>query len=215
MARVTLSFDNGPDPKVTPVVLDILQRHHVLTTFFVIGEKLAEPDCYALAERAKAAGHWIGNHTFTHKLPLGLDDDPATPNREIGQTQAVIDKLSEADRLFRPFGGGGILDSRVLSYAARDYLLDNAFTCVTWNCVPGDWKEGDGWVETALEEINALDWSLVVLHDIPNACVAKLDTFITALKDAGHELIQAFPPDCVPIKRGQLVRPEALPEPTL
>ena len=215
MACVTLTFDNGPTPEATPIILDILQRHNVLSTFFVIGRRLEEPGCFALAERAKSEGHRIGNHTYTHKTPLGLDDDPGTPEREIGRMQALIGELSEPDPLFRPFGGGGKLGSHILSRAARDYLLEHNYTCVTWNCVPGDWNEGDGWMQTALDEINALDWSLVVLHDIPNGCVDQLDAFLRAVIDAGHEFVQDFPSNCVPIERGQLVRPEALPEPTL
>src|SRR6185295_9075586 len=68
---VTLTFDNGPEPDVTPRVLDILKAHDIRTTFFVIGEKLADPARRRLAVRAHDEGHWIGNHTFTHTVPLG------------------------------------------------------------------------------------------------------------------------------------------------
>lgn len=215
MAQITLSFDNGPDPTVTPMVLDILDHHDIASTFFVVGEKLVDADARRLAERAKAEGHWIGNHTFTHKVPLGLDDDPEAPLREIGATQDIMADLSRDERLFRPFGGGGILDSRVLSHSARDYLLAHRYTCVLWNSVPGDWKEGDGWVDTAHEQINSQPWSLVVLHDIAGACISRLDEFIGALKAAGHTFTQEFPPDCVPIESGKFVRPDALPEPAI
>ncbi len=210
MAKVTLSFDNGPDPKVTPKVLEILARHDVLASFFVIGVKAATPQGYALAERAKACGHWIGNHTYTHETPLGLDDDPSAPEREIGATQRVMGALSETERLFRPFGGGGHLDARVLSPAALQYVQDNGYTCVTWNCVPGDWKDADGWPARALAEIAAQDWSLVVLHDIPGACVDRLDGFIASLRKQGHEIAQDFPPGCVPIENGKVIRPEGM-----
>ncbi|HKU98762.1 MAG TPA: polysaccharide deacetylase family protein [Vineibacter sp.] len=63
MATITLTFDNGPEPDVTPGVLDTLARHGLTSTFFVIGEKLAMPGRRALSERAAAEGHWIGNHT--------------------------------------------------------------------------------------------------------------------------------------------------------
>ncbi|MFC3125524.1 polysaccharide deacetylase family protein [Pseudoroseomonas globiformis] len=58
---VTLSFDNGPEPEVTPAVLDVLRARDVPATFFLLGQKLAAHR--AIAERAKAEGHWIGNHT--------------------------------------------------------------------------------------------------------------------------------------------------------
>lgn len=62
--RVALTFDDGPDPEVTPAVLEILARHRVHATFFVIGKSLAaQPD---LAARMVRAGHVLGNHSWEH-----------------------------------------------------------------------------------------------------------------------------------------------------
>ena len=72
---LTLTFDNGPEPGVTPRVLDILRERGIKTTFFVIGEKLGDPERRRLAARAHDEGHWIGNHTFTHSVPLGQQRD--------------------------------------------------------------------------------------------------------------------------------------------
>ena len=58
LKRITLSFDNGPDPETTPFVLDVLARRGIKTTFFVVGQNLAKTR--APAERAVAEGHWIG-----------------------------------------------------------------------------------------------------------------------------------------------------------
>ena len=71
MFDLTLTFDNGPEPDVTPHVLDVLKRRNIRSTFFVIGKNLAMPGRRALSERAKAEGHWIGNHTWTPAGPLG------------------------------------------------------------------------------------------------------------------------------------------------
>src|SRR5689334_1276457 len=87
-AEVTLTFDNGPDPAVTPHVLDVLAAHGLRATFFVVGEQLAR--ARELAERAHAEGHWIGNHTWTHRAPFGRLDDASAPHREIERTQALI-----------------------------------------------------------------------------------------------------------------------------
>ncbi len=76
MFDLTLSFDNGPEPDVTPDVLDVLRRRGIRSTFFVIGEKLADPARRRLAAQAHDEGHWIGNHTYTHSIPLGRQDDP-------------------------------------------------------------------------------------------------------------------------------------------
>ena len=69
--EICLSFDNGPEPEATPLVLDVLARRGLRASFFPIGQKLRDPPRRALAERAFAEGHRIGNHTLTHGLPLG------------------------------------------------------------------------------------------------------------------------------------------------
>ena len=150
MFDVTVTFDNGPEPSVTPRVLDVLARRGVRTTFFVIGNKLLIRDARACTERAHAEGHWIGNHTWTHSRPLGERPGAATADLEIGRTQAEIGVLSHSDRLFRPTGGGGHLDRRLLSPDAAALLKAGGYTCVLWNAIPRDWADPDGWVETAL-----------------------------------------------------------------
>src|ERR1700712_4776450 len=102
MFDLTLTFDNGPEPGVTPRVLDILGERGIKTTFFVIGEKLGDPGRRRLAARAHDEGHWIGNHTFTHTVPLGQQTDANTAASEIGRTQAAIGDLAHAKRWFRP-----------------------------------------------------------------------------------------------------------------
>src|SRR3954468_24541080 len=97
MFAVTLSFDNGPEPDVTPAVLDLLAARHLRTTFFVIGEKLADPRARASAERAFAEGHWIGNHTWSHRVPMG--DSPAdVVEHEIERTQRELGALAHERR---------------------------------------------------------------------------------------------------------------------
>ena len=100
--RLTLSFDNGPEPGATPHVLDILKARGIATTFFVIGEKLRAHR--ALAERALAEGHWVGNHTLTHGTPLGRRT-AAEARAEIEDADAFLAGLNP-HRLFRPNGGG-------------------------------------------------------------------------------------------------------------
>ena len=80
---VTLSFDNGPEPGVTPQVLKVLKKEQILATFFVLGAKLADPARRKLAERAHAGGHWIGNHPMTHGTPLGKTERRFQMQREI------------------------------------------------------------------------------------------------------------------------------------
>lgn len=207
MPFVTLTFDNGPEPETTPHVLEVLAKHGIKTTFFVIGNKLAMGERRRLSARARDEGHWIGNHTYTHETPLGLSTDPNVAEAEIGRTQRVIGDLAHPDRLFRPFGGGGNLDRRLMTPGVRDYLVRGGFTCVLWNAIPRDWDDPDGWVDRALAQGAGRDWSLMVLHDLPSGALRHLDTFLSRAKDAGVSFRQEFPPDCVPILRGKIVRP--------
>jgi peptidoglycan/xylan/chitin deacetylase (PgdA/CDA1 family) len=207
MAKLTLSFDNGPEPEVTPAVLETLQRRGVKATFFVLGHKLHDPERRALAERARDEGHWIGNHTFSHATPLGERGEPDAPLLEIGRTQEALGGLAHADRFFRPNGGGGNLDRRLLSRRAVDYLLEGGYSCVLWNSIPRDWADPEGWVARALAQCEAQDWTLTVLHDLPTGAMRRLDDFLDRLEERGVELRQDFPPDCVPIRRGQVAAP--------
>ncbi|MBE3604668.1 polysaccharide deacetylase family protein [bacterium] len=207
MSKVTLSFDNGPEPEVTPRVLEIMSERRLLTTFFVIGEKLADSSRRRLAEAAHDAGHWIGNHSLTHSVPLGERRERGAAAIEIGRAQEALGPLSRPERLFRPFGGGGRLDRCLLSRDAVDYLTAGRYTCVLWNCVPHDWDDPDGWVDRALKEIATRPWSLVVLHDLPTGAIRHLERFLDRLDAAQIEVVQEFPPECVPIREGAVVLP--------
>jgi len=204
--KITLSFDNGPEPGVTDRVLDVLGAADVRSTFFVIGQKLADPERRALAERARAEGHWIGNHSLTHGKPLGRREDRDGAEDEIGRAQRMLGTLAHPDRLFRPFGGGA-LDSGLLNRKVVDYLCAGGFTCVLWNCLPRDWDDPAGWVERALNQCRAIPWSLVVLHDLPTGAMSNLGRFIADLRGAGAEIAQEFPPECMPIRRGGVMFP--------
>ena len=207
MFDLTLSFDNGPDPEVTPRVLDILRERNIKTTFFVIGEKLADPARRHLTERAHAEGHWIGNHTYTHSIPLGLQSSLETADREVSRTQDVIGDLAHAQLWFRPFGGGGNLDDRLLKPSVVQRLRDDKFSCVLWNAIPRDWADPDGWGERALAQCRSQDWTLMVLHDLPTGAMSHLDTFLDRVAEVGARIRQDFPPACVPIRRGEIILP--------
>lgn len=205
--KITLSFDNGPDPEVTPQVLDVLAARELRASFFVVGEKLRDRSRYAACERAHAEGHWLGNHTFNHLTPFGIAGRPEVSRAEIARTQALLGDLAHPDRLFRPFGGGGALDRSLLDRGALAMLQEEAYTCVLWNAVPRDWEAPDDWVARALEQCAALDWALLVLHDLPTGAMAHLDRFLGEAEQRGARFVQDFPPGCVPVRRGEIVLP--------
>ncbi len=207
MRKVTLTFDNGPEPAVTPRVLDCLARHGLRATFFVLGKKVSDPECALLTRRALAEGHRVGNHTFSHTTPLGdLGREAALD--EFERTEQAIATLGDQPmRLFRPYGGRGTLGPHLLHPAVVEKLESGGYTCVLWNCVPRDFDDPDGWVDRAFTDCRTRDWSLVVLHDIPGGAMAHLDTFIRRLKDESVEIVQDYPPDCTPIVNGRIVLP--------
>ncbi len=207
MYELTLTFDNGPEPDVTPRVLDILGERGIKATFFVIGEKLVDPERRKLAERAHREGHWIGNHTFTHSVPLGEQSGPDTADSEIRRTQDAIGELAHPQRWFRPFGGGGNLDKRLLKPSVVDHLAREKHSCVLWNSIPRDWDDPDGWTERALDQCSRQSWTLMVLHDLPTGAMDHLERFLDRVAAARASFRQDFPAPCVPIRNGAIALP--------
>ncbi len=102
-AAIALTIDDGPDPDVTPAVLDLLARHQVRATFFCIGDRVAQhPE---LARRIALEGHEIGNHSEHHRYVFSLFG-PAAMRREIALAQANIQAVCQAvPRFFRAPAG--------------------------------------------------------------------------------------------------------------
>jgi peptidoglycan-N-acetylglucosamine deacetylase len=209
MFDLTLSFDNGPDPEVTPRVLDILRARSLRSTFFVLGKKLADPTGRKLALKIRADGHRIANHTFTHSIPLGQNPALDVVQTEIVATDRLLEEIGTPTRLFRPFGGGGNLDHRLLKQSVVDHLVAERYSCVLWNSIPRDWADPEGWVDTALDQCQSQPWSLMVLHDLPTGAMDHLELFLDKAEALGARFREDFPPDCVPIVDGDIVRPLA------
>lgn len=137
MTTITLTCDNGSHPDVTHLVFATPRRHGILSTFFVIGNK--PRDRRALAERAHAEGHWIGNHTYNHLVPLGLASEPGAATSEIARTQELIGNLAYPRRFFQPADTSGVIDRSLLNEEAVEHLTWGDYTCVLWNVIPRDW----------------------------------------------------------------------------
>lgn len=160
-AQIALTFDDGPNPAATPYLLDLLARHGVRATFFLIGR-------YALAERLLVRrvveeGHAVGNHTMTHpRLPLCSH---ARIAQEIdGAQKAIEDVAGTAVRLFRPPHG---YRTPYVLCAARE----RGMVTTTWNVIGNDWKLPTAEritrrVEAGMARNRSAGWaSNVVLHD--------------------------------------------------
>jgi peptidoglycan-N-acetylglucosamine deacetylase len=204
MTRLTLTFDNGPQPGATEVVLEQLAARDLRATFFMVGDRVQDEDGRRSALRVLEAGHRIGNHTLSHEAPLGEGADVARVRREIGESQSVLEALGVKERLFRPNGRGQI-GPHLLSAAAVDYLVEHKFTAVTWNCVPRDWEQPTGgWVERAKAALHHAAWLVLVLHDVHMGTGEHLSEFLDEAQRIGVRFTTEFPPSCVPILEGSI-----------
>jgi len=114
--EVALTFDDGPDPDVTPRVLDLLDRHGARATFFCIGERVrAHPE---IAAEIARRGHRVENHTQTHPHLFACYPAPALRREVEGAQEAIARAAGRAPRLFRaPAGLRNPLLDRVLCRA--------------------------------------------------------------------------------------------------
>lgn len=129
--EIALTFDDGPNDACTPELLDILAKHDVKATFFMVGQYVRQSP--ALARRVREAGHVVGNHTMTH--PLLAKIAPRRVREELAGCNAMLeDALGEPVKYFRPPFGGRRPD--VLRTARELGLVP-----VTWNVTGYDWAE--------------------------------------------------------------------------
>lgn len=128
--EIALTFDDGPNPRWTPMLLEILARHQAHASFFLIGKYAAMQK--PLVRQMREAGHTLGNHSWSHPnfAFLGANRTHA----ELVRTQQELESiLGEPVRLFRPpFGARRPLTFR----CARSLGL----TTVLWNAMAADWK---------------------------------------------------------------------------
>ena len=95
---IALTFDDGPFPASTPIILELLARYRLPATFFVVGERAAtHPELIA---EILSQGHTIGNHSLTHDNLL-MVRDCATLSRDIGQTQEILGQLGVRPPFFQ------------------------------------------------------------------------------------------------------------------
>lgn len=180
--RVYLTFDDGPDPEWTPRVLDVLEQADVKATFFAIGQQAQRaPD---LMRRIHAAGHAVGNHTFSHRHPWFMSQRTARAQVRDG-ANALSDVLGVTPRFYRPPHG-----------RQRACMSDEAQRCgeqvVLWDISAVDWGPLGASAEGIAKRLDAVKGGDVVLmhdgrnqHNRPDQLLQVLPLFLRRLNDRG------------------------------
>lgn len=152
--KVALTFDDGPHPKYTPQLLDLLQKHEVKATFFVLGSQAAKyPD---LIRRIHKEGHLIGIHNYYHQANWLLP--PWQVRRQVFRSAEIVREITgSAPVFYRP--PWGLL-------TLFDLFLQSRFRIVLWSVMVGDWNcrtDKETIKDKLLHRIKG--GSVVVLHD--------------------------------------------------
>ena len=128
--KLAITFDDGPNPALTPKLLDLLEKHNAHATFFLIGRYTRE--CPGLVKETAARGHVVANHTETHPNLFWLT--PGAVRTELRQChEAISTTLGSAPKWFRP--PFGFRNPWVVTAAA-----ELSMRTVMWTLLPGDWK---------------------------------------------------------------------------
>lgn len=172
---IALTFDDGPGPS-TLSILDVLRRHGILATFFVLGRNVAEPPWTTLPEGGRDIvrdvlrdGHIVGNHTYSHARSSEISE-PAL-RREINVTDDIINHL-RAELGFAPIVPPLRLPFGIIQDDTRLVVIGAmGRTHVHWSCNFRDWREGPQpalvprILEYVTERENAGLDSVLDLHD--------------------------------------------------
>jgi peptidoglycan/xylan/chitin deacetylase (PgdA/CDA1 family) len=203
--EVVLTFDDGPLPPYTNIILDILKSQCVRANYFLIG-RMANAFPY-LVRRIYNDGHTVGTHTLNH--PLNLERLPLNKaEHEINDGIAAVEQAMGDPRAVAPFFRiPGLEHSQVL-----DTYLDSR-ALVTWSTdvLADDWLRGitpDEIVERAMKRLAAKGKGILLLHDIHPATAMALPSLLRALKEQGYRVVHVVP-------RGELPKMVVeLPSPT-
>ena len=180
--KIALTFDDGPHPKNTEKILEILEEYGIKATFFVIGVNVKNYP--KTLEKIVSSGHEIGNHTYTHRILKNKTKEEII--KELADTESEICKYySPSTCLIRP--PCGIYDENLIEIA-----LENKYKIVLWNIDTKDWEHATSHsIENkVMNMVNGGD--IILFHDYisgenntPNA----LRTIIPKLLNDGYTFV--------------------------
>ncbi|WP_192348205.1 polysaccharide deacetylase family protein [Algoriphagus sp. Y33] len=171
--NVLLSFDDGPDPVNTPLVLDILKKHKVTAMFFLIGEKVKGNE--ALIQRMHAEGHLLGSHSYSHDPMIGLWSRKKT-TLDIGDGHDALQIIiPEAGNWYRP--PFGVTNPNIAFALQKCGLHAVGWTVRSYDTVK---KDPEKLLESLKRKIKGSD--IVLLHDTQAYTVSIVESLIVELK---------------------------------
>lgn len=178
--RVALTFDDGPHPQNTPMLLDILAQFRARATFYVIGANVRRyPE---ITRRIVAEGHEIGNHTWTH--PVLSQQGDASVLREIDRTQEIIWQTVGAlpVTMRPPYGAFTQRQMRMLSEARN-------LPTVIWSVDTNDWRRPGSTVVADRMVHGARPGSVILAHDIHGPTIRAIPAALQGLAARGFEAV--------------------------
>src|SRR5215813_10222381 len=160
--QVAITFDDGPDPRWTPKILDILKAANVKATFFVVGVNAERYP--ALVRRIVNEGHEIGNHTYYHpNLALCW---PEHIRLELNATQLLLETITgRATTLFRPPYNADTGPTNLSELAPLKIAEDLNYLVVLENIDPQDWAKPGADIILRRIKQQRHDGSVILLHD--------------------------------------------------
>jgi cellulose synthase/poly-beta-1,6-N-acetylglucosamine synthase-like glycosyltransferase/peptidoglycan/xylan/chitin deacetylase (PgdA/CDA1 family)/spore germination protein YaaH len=192
---VALTFDDGPDPRWTPKILDILRQKHAPATFFVIGENME--DSPGLVEREVREGHLVGSHTYTHPNVAELSN--AQVSLELNLTQRLFEVITGRTlRFFRPPYLGDADPSTLREVRVVELAQKLGYVTVGLRNDPDDWKKPDAALIVQRTLARLADQraqtsaQVVLLHDSGGdrrRTIEALPNLIDALRAHGYRLV--------------------------
>ena len=169
---IALTFDDGPHPKNTPRLLDILRQRNIRATFYVIGNSVnLYPE---IARRIVAEGHEIGNHTYNHPNLTKLSN--TSVRKELDTTRdAIIRATGVQPRTMRPPYGALRTSQRNMIHSEYGYPT------ILWDVDPLDWKRPGTAVVKSRILSGTKSGSIVLAHDLHSTTVDAMPTTLDAL----------------------------------
>ena len=175
---IALTFDDGPDPVYTPVLLDGLAQRGVKASFFLIGKNIDGNE--DIIRRMDRDGHLIGNHTTAHVMLTALSEDAA--RQEIEETNQKISQITgkPVTYLRPPFGSW---NEEMEDISSMEVIL--------WNIDPLDWKVQNRKDIVSHVLQHAKNGGIILLHDHYPASVEAALEIVDTLQAEGYTFVTA------------------------